>query len=545
MTWASIRAYLRIPDHITGRGVNIAIIDSSFAHHPDIASYEKRNTYIVRTAEHLAQPLLMQPHPGPWNRGLHGLSSAAAAAGSGELSGGYYSGAAPLANLYLLETGPLYTPNDIEVKFVRAMEWLKSNWRLYNIRGVVLTVTATRDTGLLPWQADPIRMIGEELVAEGLLVVSSSGNTKELTCNGPASSPSILSVGGVVVPASAKFQDALPYHGCRGPTFENKWVPEILAPAENIVLPTPFQSEEEYLKHFTASFDDLPTGYARTEGTSFSGPIILGAAACVWEARPWLSGFQIKSVLIGSSRISHIKWEELRSGQVDVSAALKFIPPMEQVSTVSPYLHWKMWKRREETECLEALRGVDEQEARAALLSYMSEPCSEEMAVHFRAMLQHPSDRIRAVSIILLSDQSLPITSDDLRRLLKDVSSFVRMGALYACGKYPNLWDEIAAEFIRLFSDNDLNIQYCALKLASTIKNPIFIAPIIGGLKSDALNQKVSVFGARCNALEQITGIQIESVPEWREGQCWYSEDSTESRLDIVRKWAEWYKQNG
>ncbi len=269
MAWASIRAFLRIPDNLFGKGVNIAVIDSSFAHHPDISSNENRNTYIVKTSEHLTQPLLMDSNSGPWNKGLHGLSCAAAAAGSGQLSDGYYTGASPAANLYLLETGPFYTSNDIEVKFVRAMEWLKDNWRLYNIRGVVLTVIATRDTGLLPWQADPVRIICEELVSEGLLVVSSSGNTKDLTSNGPSASPSVLSVGGVIIPSNADFQDALPYHGCRGMTFENKWVPEILAPAENIVVPTPFQSEEEYLNHFTASLDNLSSGYARPKEHHF------------------------------------------------------------------------------------------------------------------------------------------------------------------------------------------------------------------------------------------------------------------------------------
>lgn len=243
MTWPTIREVLRIPVNLTGKGVNIAIIDSSFANHPDIAPDENRSTYIVKTSEHLAQPLLMHSNGGPWTKGLHGLSCAAAAAGSGELSGGSYTGAAPAANLYLLETGPFYTSDDLEMKFVRALEWLKKSWQLYNIRGVVLTVTASRDTGLLPWQADPVRVKCEELIAEGLLIVSSSGNTKDLTCNGPSASPSVLSVGGIVVPQEADFQDSLPYHGCRGMTFEGKWVPEILAPAENIVLPTPFNQK--------------------------------------------------------------------------------------------------------------------------------------------------------------------------------------------------------------------------------------------------------------------------------------------------------------
>ena len=56
MAWASIRAFLRIPDNLMGKGVNIAVIDSSFAHHPDISSNENRNTYIVKTSEHLHNP---------------------------------------------------------------------------------------------------------------------------------------------------------------------------------------------------------------------------------------------------------------------------------------------------------------------------------------------------------------------------------------------------------------------------------------------------------------------------------------------------------
>ena len=225
-------------------------------------------------------------------------------------------------------------------------------------------------------------------------------------------------------------------------TFENKWVPEILAPAENIVLRTPFQSEEEYLNHFTASLDNLSSGYARTEGTSFSGPIILGAAACIWEARPWWSGAQVKSALLGSSRSSQTIWDELQSGQVDVAAAVEFYSSFRAVPSVSPYLQWIMWKEREETERLAALMGEDEQEARAALLSYFSEPCSLEMSMHFHALLQHPSDKIRAASIILMSEHSMPVTGDELRRLMKDASSYVRMGALHACGRYPDLWDE-------------------------------------------------------------------------------------------------------
>lgn len=253
MTWPSIRNYLRIPFDLTGKGVGIAIVDGSFPNHPDIASSPQRNTYVVKISEPNPAPVLMSADDGPWTKGRHGLCAAAAAAGSGKLSQGQYDGAAPEADLYLIETGRLVTVQDIETKFVAALDWLHQNWRRYKIRGVVLTIVATRDTGLLPWQADPIRIECEKLSRDGLLVVAASGNTKELTSNGPASSPSILSVGGVIVPEDAVSSHSKPYHCCRGSTFEGKWVPEILAPAKNIVLPAPFISLEERDHHFTAT----------------------------------------------------------------------------------------------------------------------------------------------------------------------------------------------------------------------------------------------------------------------------------------------------
>lgn len=66
----------------------------------------------------------------------------------------------------------------------------------------------------------------------------------------------------------------IPYHGCPGITFEGKRIPEILAPAENVVLPLPFQSTDKYENHYTAPFDKLPYGYARTEGISYAAPIV-------------------------------------------------------------------------------------------------------------------------------------------------------------------------------------------------------------------------------------------------------------------------------
>ena len=46
------------------------------------------------------------------------------------------------------------------------------------------------------------------------------------------------------------------YQGCRGTTFEGKWVPDVLAPAQNVVLP--HRNDEEIETHYYGNMDDLP-----------------------------------------------------------------------------------------------------------------------------------------------------------------------------------------------------------------------------------------------------------------------------------------------
>lgn len=398
-----------------------------------------------------------------------------------------------------------------------------------------MTVTSSRDTGLLPWQADPVRIRCEELVSDGLLVVSAVGNTLELTCNGPASSPSVLSVGGVFVPHEGEMKHSTAYHSCRGFTFENKWVPEIAAPAENIVLPMPFQSEEERMNHYTATIDKLPKDYARTEGTSFAGPIILGAAACIWEAHPDWSAFQVKSAITNSSLFHH-SWVDLRSGLVDVSAAINSAPKPKPHYTETPYTRWNNWQQKTVEERLETINGHDEELITEALLSFTSEKLPEKIVEFVQELLQHSSYHIRTTAIVLLSSSPQHVESSQMSQLLKDSNRYVRMGALYTLSKCPDLWELTSSDLIALFSDVDSNIVYGALNLASKMKSRSFEMPIISALKRDAINKSVSTFGARIEALEEITGIRFSSSPEWQEGMCCYSEQSTQIRLNIAQK---------
>jgi hypothetical protein len=70
----------------------------------------------------------------------------------------------------------------------------------------------------------------------------------------------------------------------------------VAAPGEELVLarPAPFGAEEG---------DCDPTNqWCQTQGTSFSSPLVAGAAALVWSARPSLNVGQIEGILRSSAR---------------------------------------------------------------------------------------------------------------------------------------------------------------------------------------------------------------------------------------------------
>lgn len=382
MEWPSIRDFLGIPVHLTGNDIAIAV-DGYFPPHPDITTNDRRRTYLVNALSTDAKPQIFHTGKTPW-RNCHGLMTAAAAAGSGSLSSGYFSGAAPEADLYLLETGAFPTVEETEKKFVMALRWLLKNWRRYNIRAVVLTVAYTRDTGLLPWQLDPIKVHCEQLAKEGLLIVVASGNTRELTCSGPASSPSVLSVGGVIVPHH--LHEISPYHGCQGTTFEGKRIPEILAPAENLVLPSPFQSIAEYESHYSAQFDNLPEGYARTEGTSYAAPIILGCAACIWKANPDWTASQVETAMMETAKYNK-EWYEAEAGLINVRAAAMY-PVLKLTTSHNPK------KFNDSTAVQQEKRIV------SSILSAYNETNSAEAAEKLTTFMIHsPSHKVRAAAL--------------------------------------------------------------------------------------------------------------------------------------------------
>ncbi|MBB2482173.1 S8 family serine peptidase [Bacillus sp. APMAM] len=537
MKWPSIREFLEIPSHLTGKDVNIAIIDGKFPTHPDIASNERRNTYLVRTTNGLhAKPMLLKAKEGVWKVANHGLCTASAAGGSGSLSNGIYTGAAPDANLYLLECGSLRTSEEVQGNIGEALFWLKQNWKKYNIRGAVLTIVGQIDTGLLPWQADPIRILCEELIDDGLFIVSSSGNYREVT-SGSTVSPSMLNVGGVYIPFKNNIDNILPFHGSRGLTFDGKWNPDVLAPAGNVMLPFPYKNEEEKRNHYTANEDNLPFPYARQWGTSFAGPVVLGFAACLWQVNPDWDAKKMKMAIINGT-ISHQNWKELKAGLISVRSLKGETSGLQEENS---YSNWQRYKSKSENERLRELeKNHNDYEI---LISFFPEGVTEHAEDIIKNYLYHTSFKVRVAALLALSCNQNAVQKWEIENYLMDSNPFVKMAGLFVLKKYESMWKHFTHTMADLINDGNSDIRYNATKLAISVKDKSLIEPLVDGMEEDARKMRIATFGNRCMALEVITGYEIELDTEWREGEDPYSEGRMQTRLYMTRKWKEYVEE--
>jgi subtilisin family serine protease len=172
---------------------------------------------------------------------------------------------------------------------------------------------------------DPDPILEQAIVyafRRGSLVVSSAGN-EGLDGNPlsyPASYPHVLTVAATGQAGTvASFSSESPYV-------------DLAAPGVDIPVAEPIA--------------DDATGYISASGTSFSAPMVSGAAAWVWTARPGLDNTQLFDVLRLSARdIAPAGYDRATGfGMLDIPSALTFAPPAadpgepnDAIDEVSPH----------------------------------------------------------------------------------------------------------------------------------------------------------------------------------------------------------------
>jgi serine protease AprX len=293
------------------------------------------------------------------------MMTSVVACGNGTLSGGLYRGIASEAELVLVKCGTMrrITHDDIR----RGLDWVMRHRKKYGIRIVNVSCGGDYEASYLK---DALSQAAERATREGLLVCAAAGNAGHLPRHPvlpPASTPAVLTVGGLDDRNRLAFAAYGMYHSSYGPTVDGLQKPEVIAPG--IWVPAPIlpgtptadqaallseledvpdseladtlaahpgidadldaarASNAPFLRQLVAlkirNENVISGAYKHVDGTSFAAPIVSSVAATMLEANPALQPLDVKRMLITTARrIAGIDADRQGWGAVDAARAV-------------------------------------------------------------------------------------------------------------------------------------------------------------------------------------------------------------------------------
>lgn len=319
----------------TGKGVCIAFLDSGFFPHPDFA--ERVIAFTDISGEEKSFENINEPKGFHW----HGTQTVVSCAGNGELSDGVYLGLASDAELVLVkvsENGGSIPDENIE----KGLEWVIENREKYGICLVNMSLGGDLD---LRTHESKINQLAEQLVQEGVCITVAAGNSADMNSIPPASSPSVITVGGYSDKNRFSDEEFEIYHSSYGETADGLLKPEIIAPAMFVAAPILPETKDyeiaetlseianspdyEFRKNYLENLQkvELPelilssdvntarnlveqelsqrkiiaTHYQHVDGTSFASPIVASVIAQMLEANSSLTPAVIKNILVSTA----------------------------------------------------------------------------------------------------------------------------------------------------------------------------------------------------------------------------------------------------
>lgn len=343
-----------------GRGVTIAFLDSGFYPHPDLVRPSNRIKAIVDVSdEKKGASYFSHVHPESW----HGTMTTVAAAGNGFFSNGLYRGIASEAEVVLVKVMHTGAKHISTENIARGIRWAREHRDEYGIRIISISVG---DDEPVASADSPVDQEAERAVKEGIIIVAAVGNNPGRPIVPPASSPAVITVGGLDDRNELPRHHRTMYHSTYGKTADGNPKPELIAPAIWVagpILPTTDQFAESRAlfdllnatpRTFEAQFKKkrrlLPGSpttrvrgdhkrwvreriqemkyiapyYKNVDGTSFAAPIVSSVIAQMLEAMPDLVPAQVKQILVETAEpLKNISKEQQGFGVPNPRAALE------------------------------------------------------------------------------------------------------------------------------------------------------------------------------------------------------------------------------
>lgn len=285
-------------EHLTGRGVTAAVLDTGTMPHPDLAGR------IAGWKDCVAGRTRLYDDNG------HGTHVAGILAGDGRCSRGAYAGMAPGARLVPVKVLDKKGGGRIE-SVIRGIRYVLEERNRLGIRIVNISI------GTMPHGEDPdeeaLLFWVEKLWDAGLTVVAAAGNLgpEAGTITLPGVSPKVITVGSCdeMLPGQTAGLGTRLYSGC-GPTRDCIKKPDLTAPGSHIYS----------CRHTYPAKSHVP--YLPKSGTSMSTPVVAGAVALLLEKYPEMTNLEIKLRLWASCEDLGLPGARQGHGRLDLARFL-------------------------------------------------------------------------------------------------------------------------------------------------------------------------------------------------------------------------------
>ncbi|MFX1537065.1 MAG: S8 family serine peptidase [Promethearchaeota archaeon] len=303
---------------LDGSGVKLGILDTGISPlHRDITVVEN---YSFTGKEYDFTIEDIEDTPGEDNNG-HGTHVAGIAAGSGLSSNGEYRGVAPGVSLYNLKCmnyGGSGTFASIIAAIDKAVE--------LNLDIISLSL----GWGSLQ-QDNPINLAVDMAVENGVTVVAGAGNDgpNYYTVSSPGSAQRAITVG------SSTINKSLSSFSSRGPSLDNRVVPDILAPGSDIIS---CLSENSLTNFALQSLSPAPilsgnlpnSNYVIFSGTSMSTPAVSGTVALLKQAYQDATPDTLRAAIVESANTINEPELAEGAGLLDAEAAWELLASTKQ-----------------------------------------------------------------------------------------------------------------------------------------------------------------------------------------------------------------------
>lgn len=243
-------------------------------------------------------------------------------------------GIAPEADYLLAKTEDVRSETRVEEdNYVAALEWADSigvdiitsslsymqfdegfSYSYSDLNGDVAVTTIAADSA----------------VARGIIVLTAMGNdggSGFRSLSTPADGDSVIAVG------AEDSLGTLAGFSSRGPTADGRIKPDLTAPGQSVFVVNP----------------TVTSGFARVNGTSFSTPIVAGAAALIRELHPFISPMDLLEALKNSASNRETPDSSYGWGRPDATVAATFArgfqlasPADSNLTTITPLFSWQI-----------------------------------------------------------------------------------------------------------------------------------------------------------------------------------------------------------